>query len=110
MDEPKTIKEILEFIRHENVFMISSCFDFVDIPFQITPYEYLEFAEIDIQSNTKHGVVNALSNAKRSLDCRIECVLFSFGLLETSKKQRWNFPKKNRAIVFIGSDCSKGPY
>ncbi|WP_345974137.1 hypothetical protein [Sulfurimonas sp. HSL3-7] len=43
--------------------------------FQITPKEYLKFAKEDLKDNSNRALINALSNAKRSIDCLIESTL-----------------------------------
>jgi hypothetical protein len=48
--------------------------------FPITPIEYLKFAQKDYKSGTTKDLINALSNAKRSIDCLIETVLKSLGI------------------------------
>ena len=48
-------------------------FEYFD--FEITPKEYLKFAKQDLKDNSDRALVNALSNAKRSIDCLIESTL-----------------------------------
>lgn len=48
-------------------------FEYFD--FEITPNEYLKFAKQDLKDNNNRALVNALSNAKRSIDCLIESTL-----------------------------------
>ena len=50
---------------------------------------FLEYAENDLESNTEAGNVNALTNAKRAIDCQIEQLIKALGL-----KKQSNFPKK----------------
>ncbi len=57
--------------------------------FGISANEFIKYAESDLQQGTVHGLVNALSNAKRAIDCQIDTVLGCFGLLS-----RCNYPKK----------------
>lgn len=97
-----TIEKSLEFICQEHVGPSSHSFDTVDIPFEISSTEYLEFAELDIKNTSKHGLVNALSNTKRALDCRVESVLFTFGLLKIANKNNWSVPKKLVEISSLG--------
>jgi hypothetical protein len=46
--------------------------------------------------------VNALSNAKRALDCQVICLLDIFGLLKIAESKRWGFPTKIEALSKIG--------
>lgn len=55
----------------------------------IRPSEYLEFANTDLGQGTLHGLVNALSNAKRAIDCQVTCILQGLGLSKAG-----NFPTK----------------
>ena len=48
-------------------------FDFFN--FDISPKEYLTFAKEDLKIDNDRGLINALSNAKRAIDCLIESVL-----------------------------------
>lgn len=48
--------------------------------FEINPEEFLDFAIKDIEKAGKHGLVNALSNAKRAIDCQIDGILMCFGI------------------------------
>ena len=54
-------------------------------PFPISPQDYLEFANADLQeSTTIHSRVNAISNIKRSIDCRVDAILDFWGLRKSS--------------------------
>lgn len=65
--------------------------------FDFEASEFIKFAEIDLQQETEHGLVNALSNAKRAIDCQIDTVLGCFGLLS-----RRNFPDKIKVLGKLG--------
>ena len=58
---------------------------------------FLDYAENDLASNTEAGNVNALTNAKRAIDCQIEQLIKSLGL-----KKAKQFPKKIEQIKEIG--------
>ncbi len=66
--------------------------------FEISPKEFLNYAEYDLSSSYQHHVINALSNTKRGIDCQIDSLLFGFGLYEKSKKERWDFPDKVKLL------------
>ncbi len=74
----------------------------IDIPFEITPRMFLEFAKGDYRGKYSHHMVNALSNTKRALDCQLDSLLFAFGLLDRSHKERWSFPRKAEKISDLG--------
>jgi len=58
---------------------------------------FLDYAENDLASNSEAGNVNALTNAKRAIDCQIEQLIKSLGL-----KKAKQFPKKIEQIKEIG--------
>lgn len=70
--------------------------------FDISPEEFLDYAEKDLSSNYPHSKVNALSNIKRAIDCQIDTLLFAFGLYETSRRKNWNFPEKINVLKESG--------
>lgn len=63
----------------------------------ISEYEFLEYAEMDLKDDTPQGLVNALSNAKRAIDCKVEKVIKWFGL-----RSRQNFPQKLETLRELG--------
>ncbi|HDZ3733787.1 TPA: hypothetical protein RSW61_005479 [Vibrio harveyi] len=48
--------------------------------FQVMPFDYLSYAQKDMSEISPKGLINALSNAKRSIDCLIEVVLRSLSI------------------------------
>ncbi|ATO19661.1 hypothetical protein BS636_08345 [Acinetobacter sp. LoGeW2-3] len=46
--------------------------------FELSPEDYLKFAKQDLKSKDNRGHINALSNAKRAIDCLVENVLKNF--------------------------------
>jgi hypothetical protein len=57
-------------------------------PFQITPTELIDFAKSDFYKADRKGLINALSNAKRAIDCQTDGFLVAIGLdPEDLKKQ-----------------------
>lgn len=63
----------------------------------VTPPEYLKFAETDLSVGGRHGYVNALSNAKRAIDCQVTNILQGFGLSIPNQ-----FPAKLEKISALG--------
>lgn len=66
-------------------------------PFQQTGDEYLNAAERDLQHQDNSGNINALTNAKRAIDCQLEALITKFGL---PKKK--NFPERTDQLRGIG--------
>ena len=65
--------------------------------YEITPEDFLSFAEKDILQGDVRGLVNGLSNAKRAIDCQVETLLACFGLPSVR-----SFPKKMDILTEIG--------
>jgi hypothetical protein len=72
------------------------------MPFDVGAHGFFRYAKSDFRSRSRHGRVNALSNAKRAIDCQIDSLLFAFGLLGRSRRQHWNFPAKMKTLKDIG--------
>jgi len=53
--------------------------------FEINPKDFYRYAKEDLYSATDRGVINAISNAKRAIDCQIDEVLFTLGIDLTKK-------------------------
>lgn len=72
---------------------------FIQLPYetQVTPREYIRYADKDLLLQTDHGCVNGLSNAKRAIDCQITNLLAALGL-----SQAGNIHKKIDRIESIG--------
>ncbi len=74
----------------------------IETPFDIKAQGFLQFAEKDLQSNYSHNIINALSNAKRALDCQIDTLLIGFGYYKNSKSKNWSFIQKINLIKDLG--------
>ncbi len=48
--------------------------------FPVTPREYLKYSKQDLKDKSNKGLINALSNAKRSIDCLIEATLMGLNI------------------------------
>ncbi len=66
--------------------------DTVKLPWDIRPSDYVQFAQEDAEGSDKRSIVNALSNAKRALECQIDPLMLALGLESIAKKL--NIPKK----------------
>ena len=72
------------------------------MPFDVGAHDFFRYSKSDFRSRSLHGRVNALSNAKRAIDCQIDSLLFAFGLLGRSRRQHWNFPAKMKTLRDLG--------
>lgn len=61
-------------------------------PFDLQPYEYLDFAERDLKSGEPHAAANSVLNTKKALELQIDCFLIDYGLEHLSKV--WGTAKK----------------
>jgi len=75
-------------------------YEIIETGFEISPEEFLKFAELDLTAEYKHHLVNSLSNTKRAIDSQLDSLLIGFGLSEKSK--RWRFPKKIEFLNSVG--------
>ncbi|MGA2933586.1 MAG: hypothetical protein ABSD81_00340 [Methanomicrobiales archaeon] len=66
--------------------------------FEITPQDFLEFAEKDLEKQDLQAMVNALSNIKRSIECQIDVALYSFKI----PYERMSFPDKVEVLRRMG--------
>ena len=69
----------------------------LDLEYEITPDDFLSFAEKDILQDDVRGLVNGLSNLKRAIDCQAEKLLACLSLPSAR-----SFPKKMGLLTEIG--------
>jgi len=62
----------------------------LDFEFPLSPDKYLKFAKSDCREGSEKGLINALSNAKRSIDCLVESVLNSLNINPNSISDNTN--------------------
>lgn len=89
---------LLKYLSDKDTFRTSWGYKFVDTTFETMPSEFISFAEQDLQANFGHKYINALSNAKRALDCQADRLLKLFGYYEEAQDKFWGFPKKIELI------------
>lgn len=66
--------------------------------FELKPRDYLDFAEIDLNSNEPQSLVNCVSNLKRAMDCQLDTFIFVFGLHSVLGKFNMSISKKLKFI------------
>jgi hypothetical protein len=71
-------------------------------PFELSARDFLRFAVEDSKGRSTRQKVNALSNVKRAIDCRIEELLFCYCLHIKSNREYWNIPRKLEILRQIG--------
>jgi hypothetical protein len=94
----KNVAEVLAVIEHPDMGFQASR-DTVNLAWDVTPAEYLQFAEKDLADGDKRGVINALSNAKRALECQIDSLLIAFALPKSTNR---SVPDKLAILKRIG--------
>lgn len=74
----------------------------INIPFSISPEDFVKYSEIDIKSDYEHHLINSLTNVKRAIECQLDCLLLSCGYNQKMQKESWSFPKKIELLEKIG--------
>jgi len=90
----------LIFNNDEEHFVEGFGFNDVETNFDISPKDFIKFANHDLTAQYDHHLVNSLSNTKRAIDSQLDSLLIGFGLSERAKK--WNFPTKIDFLNNIG--------
>ncbi len=96
----ETLKKLTSDHRREAIRSPES--KYIAQPSELTAGDFLKFAEDDLSADYAHNLVNALSNTKRAIDCRLDSLLLVFGLFPKSKKEKWNFPQKVECLNKAG--------
>ena len=104
MEDIKGIKDILRFIADsERIEGDSSGGSDIIIPvYEISAEGFLGFAERAIDTGTTEGLVNAVANLKRALDCGMDAFFESINLRGVFAKNNLKFEKKTQFMADIG--------
>lgn len=104
MEDIVKVKDIIQFIlRADDIERDTSTGSDIIIPiYDISAEEFLDFAENAITSGTKEGLVNAISNLKRALDCEMDMFFESINLKRILNKMNLKFEKKTQFLADIG--------
>lgn len=104
MESITEVKDIVQFIlRTDEIECNSSIGSDISIPiYDISSEEFLDFAENAIASETKEGIVNAVSNLKRALDCEMDMFFESINIKRIFDKKNLKFEKKTQFLANIG--------
>jgi len=89
-----TVQDIIAYLQHKKTHNNTSALVTVTTPWKLKPWDFLDFAKLDLRADDPRSCVNALSNAKRALDCQIHSILFAFGLYNISQDEDWGFKRK----------------
>lgn len=101
VNQPQSIlKSIIDLLRDEG----STChvhWEKVKL-YDIGPQEFLSFARQDLEEDSEKGRVNAITNAKRAIECRVDEILTLSNLKGFSSRNRWGLPYKLRVLRTLG--------
>ncbi|WP_370550414.1 hypothetical protein NMD63_09930 [Edwardsiella tarda] len=77
-----TAKAVFEHVKLDYTNLSIGIYDNIsfDFKFKVSALDYLKYAQKDIRNVDPQSLINALSNAKRSIDCLIEMVLRSLSI------------------------------
>jgi len=106
----ENVKEFLRFLRNNisNIEEQGGGGSDPKLPkFEISPREYLKFAEEELNRGSLASLINCIAHLKHAMDSQIDIFLYSINLLEEFKKKRLSFPKKIEFIEKIGIFRSK---
>jgi hypothetical protein len=70
--------------------------------FETDAWVFLKFARDDLLERSDRGNVNALSNAKRAVENRVDTLLYAYGLRGYAESQRWGYPAKSEKLRLAG--------
>ncbi|MCY9528544.1 hypothetical protein M5X04_04235 [Paenibacillus alvei] len=107
MSEELSIDDIvLSYLLTDDTYITPHNIVTLEYPFEIQTNDYLKFSKKDIVSNENetHGTLNALSNAKRALESRVDCILQIYGIKKVGQRiQNLNsFPQKIDLLNKLG--------
>ncbi len=70
--------------------------------FETDAWVFLDFSRQDLLERSDRGNVNALSNAKRAVENRVDTLLYAYGLRAHAESQRWGYPAKSEKLRQTG--------
>ncbi len=78
----KSVQDVFDAIKLDYTNLSIGTYDNINFShkFPIMPVDYLKYAQNDMSDSNERGLINALSNSKRSIDCQIEVVLRSLNI------------------------------
>lgn len=96
------LKKLTESLDVEGCFDSSTYLQNIYSPYNLSPRDYLKFADEDLRSiDSIHSRINAMSNIKRAIDCRVDSILLFWGLRKKADRHL-NFTKKAELLNKMG--------
>lgn len=77
MSEKENIIKLFDAVGIDryNSFVLSDGSIEIEPEYQLNPQNFIQFAELDLEQKDDRSLVNALSNAKRAIDCRTDAII-----------------------------------
>jgi len=75
--------------------------------FELMPFDYIEFAQNELNKNTSESLVNCIGHLKRSIECQIDRFLLAINLYDLITKNNLKYPTKFDVIEVTGMFHSK---
>lgn len=66
--------------------------------FDLTPFDYIDFAEKELESNSERSKINCVGHLKRAVDCQLDVFLFAYNLSPIFTKNNLKFSKKLEVV------------
>ncbi len=94
------VAEVLDALKREEV-VVQAKWHRTQI-YDLTPWDFLSFCREDLEDESERGRLNAVSNAKRTIACRVDEILTLSALQTFATKERWGLPFKLEVIKKLG--------
>ncbi|MCB6608539.1 hypothetical protein V3C10_02360 [[Clostridium] symbiosum] len=100
----ENIKDLVNWILQCDEFVVDGATGMIfDIPsYEITPKDFLKYAQIDLHENNIKGKVGVISNLKRALDCELDMFFEAINLKGIFNKYNLKFERKTQFLSDIG--------
>lgn len=100
----ENIKGLINWILQCDEFVVDGATNIIfDIPsYEITPKDFLKYAQIDLHENNIKGKVGVISNLKRALDCELDMFFEAINLKDIFNKYNLKFERKTQFLSDIG--------
>jgi len=95
-----SLKSIIDILNKENSNCLVHWRRFK--PYDMTPWEFFSFARQDLEDSSERGMINALSNAKRAIECRVDEILTLSNFRCFSSRYRWGLAYKLQVVKTFG--------
>lgn len=90
---------IKDSVKRKNI--ISVGYEVVRL-YDTNPREFLSYCRQDLNDDSERGRTNALSNAKRAIECRADEIIKILNLKPLASRRRWGLPYKLQVLKTFG--------